>query len=171
MSTEVPQNDVVSFMASIPPSASAIKFDGEANGGGSITLVVSGSDEEGLRRMLLLRGRRFLVTAVLVQTELPLTPAAPDGQEALFPKSAEFSESVSEQVAAFAEQFEGAVQFDPNSFAASLPAEEQARLKAHAAEVARDVVENSGIASESKPRKRKVSRSLVPTVRRKKVGA
>lgn len=96
---EIGPNDVVSFVASIPPSAGAIKFDGEANGGGTITLLVPGTDEQGLHQMLLLRGRRFLVTAAVMQQELPLTPVMPDDQERLFPTDPAFVRPLHEQAA------------------------------------------------------------------------
>jgi len=98
--SEIGPNDVVMFKASIPPSAGAIKFDGRKGEGGSITFLVPGSDEDGLHRMLLLRGCAFVVTAAAVQTELPLTPVMPEEQERLFPTDPAFQRPLDEQAAA-----------------------------------------------------------------------
>src|SRR3990172_4530022 len=71
---QIPQNDEIRFLASLPPSAGAIAIDGESGGGGRLRLDVDGTHLAQLLALTTLRGRVLLVTIAPQQAELPLGP-------------------------------------------------------------------------------------------------
>ena len=84
MSTDqVPRDDEIQFLASLPPSAGAIAIDGESNGGGRVRLDIPGTDLAalllltlgavmGLTFGLILGRARACLSAMLPAVVLPM---------------------------------------------------------------------------------------------------